>query len=113
MIIMISSQNDSLQGVPSLRFGRAPFFIRYDLEDTAWAAHSNAAVNERGGAGVAASQFAIDQKVDAVLSGSFGPNAARVLSEAGIKMYVFDDTYSSVQAVVDGFVDNLLDEVHH
>lgn len=111
MILTISSQSDSLQGMPSLRFGRAPYFIQYNLEDDTWEALQNAAVYERGGAGIAASQFLIDHNSNAALSGDFGPNAARVLSQAGIKMYTFDGSYPSVQSIIVGFKENQLTEV--
>jgi len=111
MIITISSQNNSLESAPSLRFGRAPYFIKYNLSDDTWEALQNAAVNERGGAGIAASQFIIDNESNAALSGHFGPNAARVLSQAGIKMISFDETYQTVQSVIDAYKENLLNEV--
>lgn len=111
MILMISSEGDSLQSNPSLRFGRAPYFIAYNTEDDTSEVHSNEAVFAGGGAGVAASQFLIDHKASAALSGAFGPNAARVLSAAGIKMLTFDGTYKTIQSVINGFKENLLIEV--
>ena len=111
MILMISSNGETLGSQPSLRFGRAPYFIQYDLEQNTWEAHPNEAVHERGGAGVASTQFLIDHKANAALSGSFGPNAFHALSSAGIKMWSFDGSYETVQSVIDGFKENRLEEV--
>jgi len=110
MIIMISSQGNTLQSQPSLRFGRSPFYIKYNLSDDAWSAHKNEAVKESSGAGVAASQYIINHQASTVLSGRFGPNAQRALSYSGIKMLTFDETYETIQSVIDGYKSNRLKE---
>ncbi|MEA3326704.1 MAG: NifB/NifX family molybdenum-iron cluster-binding protein [Chloroflexota bacterium] len=110
MIIMISSKGETLQSQPNLRFGRAPFFIEYNLSDDAWTAQRNEAVKESSGAGVSTSQYIINQQASAVISGNFGPNAQRALSYAGIKMLTFDDTYKTIQSVIEGFKSNRLEE---
>jgi predicted Fe-Mo cluster-binding NifX family protein len=111
MIVTISSQSDNLDAQPSLRFGRAPYFIKYDLQNGNWEAINNEAVFQSGGAGVAASQLLIDNKTSAALSGSFGPNAHRALSSAGIKMYTFDDSYKTIEEVIEAFKSNKLNEI--
>jgi len=111
MLIMISSQDKTLDSEPSLRFGRAPYFILYDIDHETWKAFENQAVYQRGGAGVAAAQFLSDKQVDAALSGRFGPNAHQSLSAAGIKMLTFDSQYDSIHAVVDAFKAGDLSEV--
>lgn len=113
MILMISSNGETLESQPSLRFGRAPYFIQFDLEEDTWQAHTNEAVHERGGAGVASTQFLVDHKANAALSGSFGPNAFSALSAAGIKMWSFDGSYETVQSVIDAYKDNRLVEVEN
>jgi predicted Fe-Mo cluster-binding NifX family protein len=111
MIIVISSQGKELQSQPSLRFGRAPVFIIYNLETNTWEAIDNQAVSQSGGAGVAASQTLIDKKATVAISGSFGPNAQRALSSSGIKMLSFDDSFNTIQDVVDGYRNGALKEV--
>jgi predicted Fe-Mo cluster-binding NifX family protein len=111
MIIVISSQGNDLQSKPSLRFGRAPIFIIYNLETNAWEAIDNQAVSQSGGAGVAASQTLIDKKATVALSGSFGPNAQRALTSAGIKMLSFDDSFNTIQDVIEGYKNDALNEV--
>ena len=103
MIILISSQGETLESQPSLRFGRAPFYIEYDLENDEWTALNNEAVKEAHGAGVAAGQFIIDHHPTAVISGRFGPNAHRTLSSAGVQMFTLDESYKTIQSVVDGY----------
>jgi len=110
MIIMISSKGNTLQSQPSLRFGRAPFYIEYNLSDDAWNAHKNEAVKASSGAGVAASQYIINHQASAVISGRFGPNAQRALSYANIKMLTFDETYDTIQSVIEGYKSNQLKE---
>ena len=110
MILMISSQGNTLQSQPSLRFGRAPFYIEYNLSDDVWKPHKNEAVKESSGAGVAASQYIINHHASIVISGRFGPNAQRALSFAGIKMLTFDETFETIQSVIEGYKLNQLNE---
>ena len=111
MVIMISSQDNTLDSQPSLRFGRAPYYIEYHLETDTWKAFPNQAVNQRGGAGIAAAQFLSDKQVDVALSGRFGPNAFQALSDADIKMLTFDTTYDTITAVIEGYKAGELIEV--
>jgi len=94
-----------------LRFGRAPIFIKYQIEQETWEAMRNDAVEQRGGAGVKAAQLMLDHNTTHVLTGHFGPNAHQALSAAGIKMVTFDSTYSTVSDVIEAFKNNLLTEV--
>lgn len=110
MIIMISSQGESLHSQPNLRFGRTPFFIKYDLDNDTWESIPNSATQTSGGAGVAAGQLLINQKATAALSGRFGPNAHQALSSAGIKMFTFDASYQTVKTVVEDYKNNKLEE---
>lgn len=111
MIIIISSQGDTLSSKPHPHFGRAPSFIKYNTESDTLDHFLNAAAGEPGGAGVAASQFVIDQGVSAVISGSFGPNAFRSLQAAGIQMLTFDAGFETIAEVVEAFKNNTLNSV--
>ena len=101
MTIIISSEGNSLESKPCPRFGRSPFFIKYDLETEEWEALNNPAVSEFGGAGVAASQFIINNQATAIISGRFGPNAFNVLKAAGIQMLTFTPDCDSNQKVIE------------
>jgi predicted Fe-Mo cluster-binding NifX family protein len=113
MIVIISSQGGTLESKPNPHFGRSPFFIRYDVDKESWQAFENPAVNEPGGAGVSASQFAVDHQASAVISGRFGPNAYRVLNSAGIQMFVFDPNCESVREAIKAFTENTLLTFEH
>jgi len=110
-MLMISSQGDTLQSQPSMRFGRTPIFIKYDLDNNNWEAIENTAIFSSGGAGVAASQSLIDHGITHALSGRFGPNAWRALKAAGIHMLTFDENCSTVAEVIQRFKENQLTEV--
>lgn len=110
MNIMISSHGNNLQSQPNLRFGRTPFFIRFNLEDETWEAFDNPGVNESGGAGVAAAQLLIDKKISTALSGRFGPNATQALSAANIQMVTFTPKYGTIQEVIDAYKAKELNE---
>jgi predicted Fe-Mo cluster-binding NifX family protein len=111
MLIMISSEGKTLESQPSLRFGRTPFFIKYNLEKDTWEAFQNNAIEHRGGAGIKAAQMMLDHKITHVLTGQFGPNAHQALSAAGIKMVTFDSVYNTVSDVVQAFKNNHLTEI--
>ncbi|MDY6868299.1 MAG: NifB/NifX family molybdenum-iron cluster-binding protein [Chloroflexota bacterium] len=103
MILIISSQGNKLESPANPRFGRTPWFIRYDTQDGTWQAFENQAVHQRGGAGVAAAQFLIDKGVEAAISGHFGPNAHQALSAGDVNMYTFNDEQQTVQEIIKGF----------
>jgi len=69
------------------RFGRAAFFLIVDTDTLSFSVINNAARSSSGGAGIAAAQSVIDQHIEAVIAGQFGPNALNVLSSADIALY--------------------------
>jgi len=112
MIIMISAQGNELESQVNPRFGRTPWFIKYDTREKAWEAYENQAVFQRGGAGVSAAQFLIDQGVQVAISGAFGPNASQALSAGNIKMVTFDNEQLTVQEIIDAYQAGNLQEIH-
>lgn len=89
MILFISAQGNTPESQPSERFGRCPWFIRYDTETGEWRALENPAGAQGHGAGVAAAQLLIDNGCQLAVSGRFGPNAQQALSAAGIDLRTF------------------------
>jgi predicted Fe-Mo cluster-binding NifX family protein len=83
------------------RFGRGAYFLVVDGETMTWQAEPNAGVNASGGAGVQAAQFAVNQKVEAVISGDFGPNAFSALNAAGLPMYLLGTGKTARDVVAD------------
>lgn len=85
MKIAVSAVDKHLDSAPDARFGRCPWFLLCNGDEVKALENQNAGAG--GGAGVAAAQLMIDEGVNAVVSGNVGPNAYRVLAQAGIKVY--------------------------
>ena len=100
MIVLISATGSDLEGPAEPRFGRSPWYIKYDTDSDKWEAFENPSRVLSGGAGIAAAQFVVDQKVEMVVSGNFGPNASDVLSAAKIEMVRFPPETRTVSDVV-------------
>jgi len=102
MRIVVSTVKGGLDDMVNPSFGRTPTFTVVDVENGAIVnvqVVPNPGYNQARGAGVTASQFAIDQGADAVVSGSFGPNSYGVLQAAGIRMYSAPSTMTVREAV--------------
>ena len=108
MILLISVQQADMDSPVDDRFGRSAWFLRINSDTLDWQALENPGLNNRGGAGVAAAQFAIDQKIDVVISGDFGPNAAMALQAAGIQMLNFPTGGLTGKEVVQFFQQGVL-----
>ncbi len=104
MILLISAQQPLLEGSTEGRFGRSPWLIKVDTETNQWEALPNPGAGQSGGAGVAAAQFAIDQKANVVISGDFGPHAASAFRAANIEMCLFISAISTVQQAIEYFL---------
>ncbi|MFB6088580.1 MAG: NifB/NifX family molybdenum-iron cluster-binding protein, partial [Candidatus Aenigmatarchaeota archaeon] len=90
MKIAITSTGDSLEDAVSNMFGRCPYFIVVEVEDTEIKdiqSLQNQSKNQRGGAGMSAAQKVGEEEVDALITGSIGPNAFDVLQRLGIDVY--------------------------
>lgn len=69
------------------RFGRAEYFAIYDTDTKDTEIIDNDAKNESGGAGGKAVKILFQNKVQAVVSGEFGPKAVIALKDFEIKAY--------------------------
>jgi predicted Fe-Mo cluster-binding NifX family protein len=107
-MIVISVQKPNLDSTVDPRFGRASWFLVVDPITESWEAVRNPALSQSRGAGIAAAQFVVDRGIEAVISGRFGPNAARALDTAGIQMFVIDEDHNSARKVLDAFKQNTL-----
>ena len=86
MRIAVTAQGEDLDSAVDPRFGRCRSFIIVDPESDGFEVFSNEGVMASGGAGTQSAQFLADKGVDAVITGNVGPNAARALEAAGIKI---------------------------
>lgn len=103
MIAIFTAQNQTLESLKDDRFGRCPWFIKMDTVTNQWEAFPNLGVGHSSGAGVAAAQFVIDQKAEAVISGDFGPHAVDAFRAANISMFLYSKDISSIQQAVESF----------
>jgi predicted Fe-Mo cluster-binding NifX family protein len=88
MKVAISARGDDIDSVVDPRFGRARWFIVADTQNDEWRAHDNVEnVGAGHGAGIQAASNVVRLGVSAVVTGDVGPNANRVLSEAGVPVY--------------------------
>jgi predicted Fe-Mo cluster-binding NifX family protein len=87
MKVAISSTGKDLEAELDPRFGRCAYFLIVDVDSMQYQALKNDSAVASGGAGIAAAQQIVGKGVEAVLTGSCGPNAWEVLSAAGIKVY--------------------------
>jgi len=110
MNIILTTVSPKIESTVDPRFGRGAYFLIVDTETLEWQTHSNPGARSTGGAGIRAAQFASDQKVDAVLSGDFGPNAYTALEQAGIPMYVYGNCQTAIEAIT-AFKDGTLRQI--
>ncbi len=94
-------------------FGRAPYFLIYDVDTETGTFIENTAATSMGGAGIKAAQIIVDNNVDALITVQMGENAAAVLKPADVKIY--QALEGSLKDNINGFVDNklsLLNNIH-
>lgn len=94
MKIAISVQESQRSTMMDARFGRAQHFAIYDTETHTLEFLSNDSKQSVHGAGTQTSQVLLNQGVQKVVSGAFGPNAADALNGAGIEMESVPDSAS-------------------
>ena len=87
MKIAVTSTAETLDSQVDQRFGRAAYFIVTDTETMDFNVVGNESVAAGGGAGIGAAKSLIDSGAEALLTVNCGPNAARVLKAAGVKLY--------------------------
>lgn len=85
--IAITSTGKELESPMDPRFGRCAYFVIVDGAGN-MSPVSNDARDLSNGAGIQAAKNVVDLNVEAVITGDVGPNAFRVLSAAGVRIYV-------------------------
>jgi len=108
MKIIVTATKDDLDSPVDSRFGRCQYFITVDTETLDFSAQENSQKNAIGGAGVQAAQTVANEKVDAVVTGSVGPNAFQTLNVAGVK--IFTGAQGTVKDAVEAFKQGSLEE---
>ncbi|HEB84959.1 MAG TPA: hypothetical protein ENI92_08175, partial [Bacteroidetes bacterium] len=85
MRIVAATNRGGLDDTVSPVFGRCPTFTVLDAEGGEIVSHKviqNPYAGAVGGAGIQAAQLVVNEGAEAVVAGSFGPNASNVLSQA-------------------------------
>ncbi len=91
MKIALSTSGSDLSAGLDTRFGRAPKFLVLDLENGEFEVIDNQQnLNAAQGAGIQSAETVIRSGARALVSGHCGPNAFRVLSSAGVRVYNSD-----------------------
>ena len=107
--ICVTSSGAELDSQVDPRFGRCAYFIIADLETGQFDAIENEAAMASGGAGIRAAQMVSEHDVEAVITGSVGPNAYPALQAAGIR--ILTGAFGTVKAAIDGYRSGALEEV--
>lgn len=109
MKLAVTAQGIDLDSAIDPRFGRCQYFVIIDLDTEEFEAIANQSLSASGGAGIQSAQFLADRKVDAVITGNVGPNAARALQGAGIEVYTM--TSGTVREAVKAYKEGKLSAV--
>jgi Uncharacterized conserved protein len=89
MKIAVTAGGTGLEDCFDTRFGRAAYFIVYDLDNDSWESHANTQNLEAAqGAGIQAAQTVQRLGVSAVITGHVGPKAYKVLDANGTKIFM-------------------------
>lgn len=104
MIIAVTASKPELSSPVDPRFGRAPYFIIVNSDTMEFEAEENTNLNAASGVGIQSAQMIAGKKVDALLTGSCGPNAFQTLQAAGINVVtgVTGTVEEAVKAYVSG-----------
>ncbi|MCK5861999.1 MAG: NifB/NifX family molybdenum-iron cluster-binding protein [Candidatus Hydrogenedentes bacterium] len=88
MKIAFTVSGDTLEAPLDSRFGRAPKFLVYDLDNASFEIVDNEQnLNAAQGAGIQSAQKVVETGSTAVVTGHCGPNAFRALNAASVKIY--------------------------
>jgi len=109
--IAITTEGIDLNSNISPVFGRSPYIIMVNLDDSniiSWTVIENPARFEKG-AGNMTSHFLVNQGIDILISGEMGPIAFYLLRNAEIKVYKAASV--SAEKNLKRFIDNKLKEI--
>lgn len=89
-VICVSAKGKDLDSELDPHFGRAPYFLFVDPLAWTFEAVENTQAAASHGAGIQSAQLVAERRPAALLTGQVGPNAARVLEAAGIRVIATD-----------------------
>lgn len=89
MKLAITSSGNSLDDPMDERFGRAPYFIILDLDNSSYTSINNVQDTDSAqGAGIQAAQNIVNTGADVVITGNIGPKAFTTLKAAEVDIYI-------------------------
>jgi len=91
MKVGISTSGKNNDSLLDKRFGRCEYFQIHDTNTGEIKVLENEGKKASGGAGIAASNQLIDEKIDVIITGNLGPNAFELIEIEGIKAYKCED----------------------
>lgn len=109
MRVAMPIEGQSLESAICQSFGRSPYYLFYDTEESFGDYKENSAPASLGGAGIKAAQLILDEKADALLTPRCGENAAQVLREGGVRIYKTEG--DSVRSNLEAFKAGRLEEL--
>jgi predicted Fe-Mo cluster-binding NifX family protein len=107
--ICVTSSGPTLDSMIDPRFGRCAYFIIADPETLDFEAVSNEAAMTAGGAGIRAAQTVTSRNIEAVLTGSVGPNAFPALKDAGVR--ILSGVSGTVRSAIETYSKDMLQEL--
>ena len=102
MRFIVATIKGGLEDFVNYHFGRTPTFTIVDVEEGEIKnvrVVPNPGASSPRGAGVQAAQFCINEGVEAVIAGQFGPNSAQVFQASGIKFVSAPPTMRVEEAI--------------
>ena len=87
MKVAISAYGTDIDSEINPRFGRCDYFLIVDTEDNRVESFPNDNMNLGGGAGIQTAGFVVSKGVQAVITGSCGPNAMDVFKSANVDVF--------------------------
>jgi predicted Fe-Mo cluster-binding NifX family protein len=99
----ISATDDKPEALVHSQFGRCDYFLIYDDSSDLVKAVKNAYADRETGAGIGCAQDLLNEGVNAVIAGRFGPKAYEVLRRGGAAMYL-SPSGCSVQQVYEKYL---------
>ena len=108
MKIAFSTSGVSLDAPLDSRFGRAPKFLVYEINDDSYVVIDNTQnLNAAQGAGIQSAETVIRCGAQALVTGHCGPKAFRILNSAGVK--IFTSGAPTVEEALQGYRDDALE----
>lgn len=109
MKVLITSVGKDIKDNFDQKFGRCEYFQIIDTETNDIKVVENEGKKADHGAGTGASQQAIDENVDVIITGHLGPNAFQILDSSDIKL--LSAKTGTVEEVLDQYKKDELEEI--